>query len=192
MKNFVQPGDSLPMIAPAGGVVSGRVYAFGNIVGVAAVTGRSGRTILATDRRRFRCRQSRRTSGRGRRNALPGRERRRGEYSGPVDGRCRKCEMRGRGRGCGRRCGRCSLPAGVRRSGIAGTLHHAREAGCVASSVQGPRLEILSGPVRAAEPGSRRPYNGECSAGAAIGNDAPSLSEDFRFREPYPSETVKR
>ena len=50
MKNFVQPGDSLPMIAPAGGVVAGRAYAFGNIVGVAAVTVAAGETFsLATE-----------------------------------------------------------------------------------------------------------------------------------------------
>lgn len=42
MKNYVQEGRALPMTAPAGGVVAGRLYTFGNIVGVAAVTADAG------------------------------------------------------------------------------------------------------------------------------------------------------
>ena len=35
MRNFIQPGRSIDVIAPAGGVVSGAVVKVGNIVGVA-------------------------------------------------------------------------------------------------------------------------------------------------------------
>jgi predicted RecA/RadA family phage recombinase len=38
MRNYVQPGDSLTLTAPSGGVVSGTGYLIGAIFGVAAVT----------------------------------------------------------------------------------------------------------------------------------------------------------
>jgi predicted RecA/RadA family phage recombinase len=37
MTNFVQPGSVLTFPAPSGGVVSGRAYVFGTLVGVATV-----------------------------------------------------------------------------------------------------------------------------------------------------------
>jgi predicted RecA/RadA family phage recombinase len=36
MKNFVQPGNTITVVAPAGGVVSGQVVVVGAIVGIAA------------------------------------------------------------------------------------------------------------------------------------------------------------
>jgi len=38
MKNYVQPGNAIRLIAPAGGVVSGRPYAIGGITGIATET----------------------------------------------------------------------------------------------------------------------------------------------------------
>lgn len=38
MRNFIQPGKVLTMVAPAGGVVAGKLYIFGSIFGVAATT----------------------------------------------------------------------------------------------------------------------------------------------------------
>jgi predicted RecA/RadA family phage recombinase len=38
MKNFIQKGDALNAIAPAGGVVSGNGYLLGSIFGIAATT----------------------------------------------------------------------------------------------------------------------------------------------------------
>lgn len=40
--NFVQDGDVLTLTAPAGGVVSGGLYAIGNLVVVAIVTAAAG------------------------------------------------------------------------------------------------------------------------------------------------------
>ena len=38
MKNFVQPGETLTLTAPSGGVVSGTVYKIGTLIVVAKVT----------------------------------------------------------------------------------------------------------------------------------------------------------
>lgn len=43
MKNFVQKGDSLTVVAPVGGFTAGLLYIVGKIVGVAA------NTVLATE-----------------------------------------------------------------------------------------------------------------------------------------------
>lgn len=42
MQNFVQPGDSLTLTAPNGGVVSGSVYLIGVLLVVAAITAEAG------------------------------------------------------------------------------------------------------------------------------------------------------
>lgn len=42
MKNFVQPGDMLTLIAPSGGVVSGTPYQIGQLFVVAATTAAVG------------------------------------------------------------------------------------------------------------------------------------------------------
>jgi predicted RecA/RadA family phage recombinase len=42
MENFVQPGDSLTLIAPSGGVVSGGAYQIGQILVIASVTAAVG------------------------------------------------------------------------------------------------------------------------------------------------------
>jgi predicted RecA/RadA family phage recombinase len=42
MKNFVQPGATITVVAPAGGVVAGKLYAVGKIVGVAAYDAAAG------------------------------------------------------------------------------------------------------------------------------------------------------
>lgn len=38
MKNYIQPGATLDLIAPTGGVVAGKVYVIGSIIAVAAIT----------------------------------------------------------------------------------------------------------------------------------------------------------
>lgn len=45
-KNFVHDGRRIPCAAPAGGVVSGRVYAIGQIFGVALTTAAAGETFV--------------------------------------------------------------------------------------------------------------------------------------------------
>lgn len=42
MRNFIQPGKVLTMVAPAGGVVSGKFYKIGAIFGVAAISAGEG------------------------------------------------------------------------------------------------------------------------------------------------------
>lgn len=42
MKNFIQPGDVVTLIAPAGGVVSGGVYLIGGLLVVAATSAAQG------------------------------------------------------------------------------------------------------------------------------------------------------
>ncbi|NTD85487.1 DUF2190 family protein [Agrobacterium tumefaciens] len=42
MRNFIQPGKVLTMTAPVGGVVSGKLYIFGSIFGVAATSAAEG------------------------------------------------------------------------------------------------------------------------------------------------------
>lgn len=43
MKNYLQPGDAIDCIAPAGGVVSGRPVIIGSLVGVSSVTADEGK-----------------------------------------------------------------------------------------------------------------------------------------------------
>lgn len=45
MKNFVQPGKTLTLPAPVGGVVSGGFYKIGAIFGVAAQTAAAGKSF---------------------------------------------------------------------------------------------------------------------------------------------------
>jgi predicted RecA/RadA family phage recombinase len=42
MKNYVQPGNVLTMIAPSGGIVGGNFYKIGSIFGVAAFSAAQG------------------------------------------------------------------------------------------------------------------------------------------------------
>ena len=46
MKTFIQNGDCLTVIAPAGGTNSGELYKVGAIVGVAATTEVAGATVV--------------------------------------------------------------------------------------------------------------------------------------------------
>ncbi|KHK61240.1 DUF2190 family protein [Pseudomonas frederiksbergensis] len=46
MKTFIQHGDCLTVIAPAGGTVSGELYKVGAIVGVAATTEDAGAPVV--------------------------------------------------------------------------------------------------------------------------------------------------
>ena len=46
MKNFVQEGKYMKCVAPSGGVVAGRAYKFGNLVGVAVETADQGETFI--------------------------------------------------------------------------------------------------------------------------------------------------
>lgn len=50
MKNFVQPGDMLDLIAPSGGVVSGTGYLIGSIFAVAAVDAAEGEAFAGAIR----------------------------------------------------------------------------------------------------------------------------------------------
>lgn len=45
MKNYIQPGKSIDVPAPAGGVVSGKVYIIGALIGVSSVTAAEGTMI---------------------------------------------------------------------------------------------------------------------------------------------------
>lgn len=45
MKNFVQPGETLDLTAPSGGVVSGKAYKIGSIIAVAAADAAQGDTF---------------------------------------------------------------------------------------------------------------------------------------------------
>lgn len=45
-KNFVQPGDRLDMVAPAGGVTSGAAVVFSNLVGVAVHDAAAGEDFV--------------------------------------------------------------------------------------------------------------------------------------------------
>lgn len=47
MKNYVQPGHTLDLTAPAGGVVSGTGYLIGTMFVVASVTAAAGATFAA-------------------------------------------------------------------------------------------------------------------------------------------------
>jgi predicted RecA/RadA family phage recombinase len=47
MKNYVQPGHTLTLIAPGGGVASGTPYQIGQIFGVATVTAAAGAEFAA-------------------------------------------------------------------------------------------------------------------------------------------------
>lgn len=42
MKNFIQPGETIDIVAPSGGVTSGLVYVIGSLIGVAATTATEG------------------------------------------------------------------------------------------------------------------------------------------------------
>lgn len=42
MKNFIQPGNAIDIVVPAGGVVSGRPFIAGSLVGISAVTAAEG------------------------------------------------------------------------------------------------------------------------------------------------------
>lgn len=46
MKTFIQNGDCLTVIAPAGGTVSGELYKVGSIIGVAATTEVAGASVV--------------------------------------------------------------------------------------------------------------------------------------------------
>lgn len=48
MRNFIQPGNTLTIPAPAGGVVSGGIVAVGAIVGVAAATAAEGDDVAVS------------------------------------------------------------------------------------------------------------------------------------------------
>ncbi len=48
MKNFVQPGENLDLIAPSGGVTAGLGYLFGALFVVAAVTALEGETFAGS------------------------------------------------------------------------------------------------------------------------------------------------
>jgi predicted RecA/RadA family phage recombinase len=50
MKNFVQPGKSIDVAAPAGGVISGNIAVIGSLIGVAAATVAQGEQVaLSTE-----------------------------------------------------------------------------------------------------------------------------------------------
>lgn len=46
MKNFIQPGNALDLIAPSGGVVSGNAYLFSGLLVVAATTAAVGEKFV--------------------------------------------------------------------------------------------------------------------------------------------------
>lgn len=46
MKTFIQHGDCLTVLAPAGGTVSGQLYKVGAIIGVAATTEAAGDPVV--------------------------------------------------------------------------------------------------------------------------------------------------
>lgn len=45
MRNYVQPGDTLDLTAPAGGLASGQAHLFGGIFGVAAKSAAQGEKV---------------------------------------------------------------------------------------------------------------------------------------------------
>lgn len=45
MKNYLYTGDTLDIVAPAGGVVSGNAYLIGTIIGVAVATAAVGASV---------------------------------------------------------------------------------------------------------------------------------------------------
>lgn len=45
MRNYVQPGDTLDLTAPSGGVISGQATLFGAIFGVAATDAAQGKKV---------------------------------------------------------------------------------------------------------------------------------------------------
>ncbi|MFN4125251.1 DUF2190 family protein [Pannonibacter indicus] len=45
MRNYLQPGDVLDLIAPTGGIVSGEAHLFGDLFGVAATTAGEGEKV---------------------------------------------------------------------------------------------------------------------------------------------------
>lgn len=49
MKNFLQPGNSLDLIAPAGGVISGLGYVLGSILVFAQATKAAGETFAGVN-----------------------------------------------------------------------------------------------------------------------------------------------
>lgn len=48
MRNFIQPGNTLTVIAPTGGVVSGQLFAVGALIGVAAFSAAAGEEVEMT------------------------------------------------------------------------------------------------------------------------------------------------
>ncbi|GAA0599163.1 DUF2190 family protein [Caenispirillum bisanense] len=48
MKNFVQPGNTLSVIAPTGGVTSGAGVLIGNLFGIAAASATEGTSVSLT------------------------------------------------------------------------------------------------------------------------------------------------
>jgi predicted RecA/RadA family phage recombinase len=45
MRNYIQPGDTLDLTAPAGGIVSGQAHLFGDIFGIASTDAAEGRKV---------------------------------------------------------------------------------------------------------------------------------------------------
>lgn len=50
MKNYIQAGDNLTVVAPSGGTVSGGLYKVGGIIGVAATTEVAGDPVVLKTR----------------------------------------------------------------------------------------------------------------------------------------------
>jgi len=50
MKNYIQAGDNLTVVAPSGGTVSGGLYKVGAIIGVAATTEAAGDSVVLKTR----------------------------------------------------------------------------------------------------------------------------------------------
>ena len=50
MKNYIQAGDNLTVVAPSGGTVSGGLYKIGAIIGVAATTEAAGDPVVLKTR----------------------------------------------------------------------------------------------------------------------------------------------
>lgn len=50
MKNFIQPGNAIDIVAPSGGTTSGRPFISGSLVGIAALTAAEGAaSVIHTD-----------------------------------------------------------------------------------------------------------------------------------------------
>ncbi|HOV04070.1 MAG TPA: DUF2190 family protein [Kaistiaceae bacterium] len=45
MRNYIQPGDTLDLTAPAGGLVSGQAHLFGDLFGIAATDAAEGKKV---------------------------------------------------------------------------------------------------------------------------------------------------